>query len=103
MSLASKLLLNKNVFHNTNYNLIYYTKNKKIHNQSYILLNTEYTNLKKEYKNIHNELNELILKLKKDNNKLLEENQQLKNQLRNNNRFINLNLHSSNPFSKFSS
>ena len=98
MSLASKFILNKK------YNLIYYNKNKKIHNQSYILLNTEYTNLKNEYKNVQNELNnqnDLILKLKKDNNKLLENNQHLKNQLLNKERFINLNLYSSNPFSKF--
>jgi len=92
MSLASKLLLNnrtvniKNVFHNKNY----YNKNNKIHNQSYIRLNSEYTNLKKEYKNVQNELNnqnDLILKLKKDNNKLLENNHDLKNQLLNKDRF----------------
>jgi hypothetical protein len=31
MGLTSKFLLNKNVFHNKNYNLIYYNKNKKIY------------------------------------------------------------------------
>lgn len=89
MSLASKLLLNNrtvnvtNVFHNKNY----YNKNNKIHNQSYIRLNSEYTNLKKEYKNELNNQNDLILKLKKDNNKLLENNHDLRNQLLNKDRF----------------
>ena len=61
-----------------------------IHNQSYIRLNSEYTNLKKEYKNVQNELNnqnDLILKLKKDNNKLLKNNHDLKTQLLNKDRF----------------
>jgi len=99
MNFASHAIIKKI----TKFNLIYLNKNNKIHNQSYIILNNQYDELKKKYKNIKvevNNQNDLILKLKKDNNKLLENNQYLNNQLLHKERFINLNLYSSNLFSK---
>lgn len=92
MSLTAKLLLNKHLIQFT-------SKNKNIHNQSYIYLNEQYEKLQKKNNQLNSELknqNDLILKLKKDNNKLLDTNQELTNQLLQKERFINLNLYSNN-------
>lgn len=96
MSLTSKLLLQTPI-KKCSFQKFY--KNSKIHNQSYIYLNDKYEKLQKKNNNLHIKLknqNDLILKLKTDNNKLLDNNQELKNQLLQKERFINLNLYTTN-------
>lgn len=92
--------LKKNYYFINNY---YKISKKCIHNQSYIMLNEDYNNLKKQYKKIKIENNNLIdlnLDLKNINNKLFKQNQELKIQLNNKEKFINLHLYSANSYFK---
>lgn len=95
------MILNLPILHlNKSYNITYLYKSY-IHNQSYINLNTKYTKIlqvnKKNIIIIDNQ-NDLILNLKKDNNKLLNQIQELNKQLLERDRFLNLNFYSKFPF-----
>jgi hypothetical protein len=95
------MILNISALHfKKSYNFTYLYKSY-IHNQSYIILNTKYTKIlqvNKKNKIIIDNQNDLILNLKKDNNKLLNRIQDLNKQLLERDRFLNLNFYSKFPF-----